>query len=210
MPWDGPSTVCSGLFPDAPLSLIDPFGASFAAFLVLMTAGWLPGLAAQALRYRRAGERQRVQTRWVLLGIGVACAGYALVYLPGVLLPASGEARLLYDLFGVPAFWLLALPIPVGLTVAMLRHHLFDVEVIVSITLVYGILTAVLAGLFEITLVNVQHVLLVFTHVEDSQLAYFLTAMVMASLFEPLKRRIDTLVDRLFFRQDDGEDRTPE
>jgi hypothetical protein len=42
-----------GLFPDAPLSLIDPFGASFAAFLLLMMAGWLTGLAAQAVRYRR-------------------------------------------------------------------------------------------------------------------------------------------------------------
>jgi hypothetical protein len=193
-----------GLFPDAPLSLIDPFGTSFAAFLVLMMAGWLSGLTAQAVRYRRAGARQRAQTWWVLLGVAVACAGYALVYLPGALLPASGEARLLYDLFGVPAFWLLALPIPVGLTVAMLRHHLFDVEVIISITLVYGILTATLAGLFEITLVTVQHVLLVFTHVEDSRLAYFATAMVMASLFEPLKRRIDTLVDRIFFRRDEG------
>jgi hypothetical protein len=193
-----------GLFPGMPLSLIDPFGTSFAAFLVLILAGWLPGLTAQAVRYRRAGARQRAQTRWVLLGVGVACAGYALVYLPGALLPASGEARLLYDLFGVPAFWLLALPIPVGLAVAMLRHHLFDVELIISITLVYGILTATLAGLFEITLVTVQHVLLVFTHVEDSRLAYFATAMVMASLFEPLKRSIDALVDRLFFGQDDG------
>ena len=193
-----------GFFPDASLSLIDPFGASFAAFLVLIVAGWLPGLAAQAVRYRRAGARQRAQTWWVLLGVGVACTGYALVYLPGALLPVSGEIRLLYDLFGVPVFWLLALPIPVGLAVAMLRHHLFDVEVIISITLVYGILTAALAGLFEITLVTVQHVLLVFTHVEDSGLAYFATAMVMASLFEPLKRRIDALVDSIFFRQEEG------
>ncbi len=193
-----------GLFPGAPLSLIDPFGTSFAAFLVLMMAGWLSGLAAQAVRYRRAGVRQRAQTWWVLLGVGVACAGYALVYLQGALLPALGEARLLYDLFGVPAFWLLALPIPVGLAVAMLRHHLFDVEVIISITLVYGILTAILAGLFEITLVTVQHMLLVFTHVEDSRLAYFATAMVMATLFEPLKRRINTLVDSIFLRRDEG------
>ena len=48
-----------GLFPGMPLSLIDPFGTSFAAFLVLILAGWLPGLTAQAVRYRRAGARQR-------------------------------------------------------------------------------------------------------------------------------------------------------
>jgi len=139
-----------------------------------------------------------------LLVVAGACAGYALVYLPGALLPASREARLFYDLFGVPAFWLLALPIPVALAVAMLGHHLFDVELIVSLTLVYGILTATLAGIFEITLVTVQHVLLVFTHMEYSRIAYFATAMVIAVLFEPLKRRIDAFMDRHFFRQDDG------
>jgi hypothetical protein len=200
-----------GLFPASPLSLIDPFGASFGAFLTLMIPGWTLGLVAQTLRYRRAGSRQRAQTRLVLLATGAACVGYALVYLIGAFLPASGEARILYDLFGVPAFWLLALPIPVTLAVAMLRHHLFDVELVVSLTLIYAILTAVLAGVFEITLVTVQHVLLVVTHVEDSRLAYFLTAMVMAALFEPLKRRIDALVERLFFRQDarDGLPRRP-
>jgi hypothetical protein len=186
------------------LGLADPFGASFGAFVILVVSGWALGLVAQAARYRRADSRQRAQTRWVLFAAGGACAGYAVVYLTGALLPASGEARLFYDLFGVPVFWLLALPIPVALAVAMLRHHLFDVEIVVSLALVYGTLTAVLAGVFEVTLVTVQHTLLVLTHVEDSRLAYFLTAMVMAALFEPLKRRIDALVDRLFFRQDEG------
>jgi hypothetical protein len=189
-----------GLFPDSPLSLADPFGASFGAFLILVVSGWTLGLVAQAARYRLAGPRQRAQTRWVLFAAGAACAGYAVVYLTGALLPASGEVRLYYDLFGVPVFWLLALPIPVALAVAMLRHHLFDVELVVSLALVYGTLTAALAGVFEITLVTLQHVLLAFTGVEGSGLAYFATAMVMAILFDPLKRRIDALVDRLFLR----------
>jgi hypothetical protein len=188
-----------GLFPDAPLSLIDPFGASFAAFLILMLVGWTLGLTAQAMRYRRAEPRQRAQTRWVLLAAGGACIGYALVYLPGALLPASGQARLLYDLFGVPAFWLLALPIPIALAVSMLRHHLFEVELLINLTIVYGLLTAILAGVFEVMVVSLQHVLLAFTGVEDSRLAYFLTALAMAAFFEPLKRRIDALVERWFY-----------
>jgi hypothetical protein len=53
-----------------------------------------------------------------------------------------------------------------------------------------------MAGIYEITLVTVQHVLLALTHVEDSQLAYFATAMLMAAVFEPLKRRIDAFVER--------------
>src|SRR5215212_3846322 len=133
-----------GLFPGMPLSLIDPFEASFGAFLFLVVLGWTVGLAAQAVRYRRAGSRQRARTKWVLLVIAGACAGYACVYLPGMLLPASGRAGLIYDLLGVSVFWLLALPIPVALIVAMLRYRLFDVHVLIKRTIVYGSLTAAL------------------------------------------------------------------
>jgi len=87
--------VAWGLFPSMPLSLIDPFEASFGAFLILMLLGWSVGLVAQAVRYRQVDSRQRTQTKWVLLVIAGACAGYASVYLPGVFLPASGRVRLL-------------------------------------------------------------------------------------------------------------------
>jgi len=89
--------------------------------------------------------------------------------------------------------------LPVALGIAILKYRLHEIDLIVNRALVYATLTAVLAGVFEITLVTVQHVLLVFTHVEDSRFAYFATAMVMASLFEPLKRRIDALVERWFY-----------
>jgi hypothetical protein len=136
--------VVWGLFPGMPLSLIDPFEASFGAFLILMLLGWSVGLVAQAVRYRQVDLRQRTQTKWVLLVIAGACAGYASVYLPGVFLPASGQVRILYDLFGVSLFWVLALPIPVALIIAMLRYRLFDVNVLINRTLVYGTLTVAL------------------------------------------------------------------
>jgi hypothetical protein len=90
--------------------------------------------------------------------------------------------------------------LPVALGVAVLRYRLHDVELAVNMALVYGILTALLAGIFELSVVSVQHVVLVLTHVEDSQIAYFATAMLMAATFEPLKRRIDGFVERRFFR----------
>ena len=91
-----------------------------------------------------------------------------------------------------------------ALGIAILRYRLHDIDLIVNRALVYAILTAVLAGVFEITLVTVQHLLLVFTRVEDSGLAYFATAMVMAAMFEPLKRRIDGFVEGFFLLKDDG------
>ena len=92
------------------------------------------------------------------------------------------------------------LGLPVALGVAVLRYRLHDVDLIINLALVYGILTAVLAGIFELGVVSIQHAVLVLAHVEDSQLAYFATAMLMAATFEPLKRRIDARVERRLFR----------
>jgi hypothetical protein len=189
-----------GLFPGMPLSLIDPFEASFGAFLILMLLGWTVGLVAQAVRYRRADPRQRVQTKWVLLVIAGACAGYASVYLPGMFLPALGAARLFYDLFGVPVFWLLALPMPVALIIAMLRHRLFDVNVLINRTLVYGSLTATLILVYIGSVVLLQTLFRGMIG-SESQLAIVASTLAIASLFNPLRRRIQDFVDRRFYRR---------
>ena len=62
---------------------------------------------------------------------------------------------------------------------------------------------AALAGLFELNVVALQHLVLVLVHVEDSQIAYFASALMLAAMFEPLKRRIDAFVERRFFRRND-------
>jgi len=189
-----------GLFPGIPLSLIDPFEASFGAFLLLVLLGWTVGLAAQAVRYRRADSRQRTQTKWVLLVIAGACAGYACVYLPGMFLPDSGRVRLLYDLFGVPVFWLLALPIPVALIVAMFRHRLFDVNVLINRTLVYGSLTAALLVVYVGSVVLLQALFRTLIG-NESQLAIVASTLAIAALFSPLRGRIQGFVDRRFYRK---------
>ncbi len=188
-----------GFSPGMPLSLIDPFEASFGAFLILMVLGWTVGLIAQAVRYRRVGSRQRTQTKWVLLVIAGACAGYASVYLPGVFLSASGQARLLYDLFNVPVFWLLALPIPVALIIAMLRYRLFDVNLLINRTLVYGTLTATLILVYIGSVVLLQTMFRAMIG-SESQLAVVASTLAIASLFNPLRRRIQDFVDRRFYR----------
>jgi hypothetical protein len=189
-----------GLVPGMSLSLIDPFDAPFGAFVILVLLGWSVGLVAQAVRYRRVDSRQRTQTKWVLLVIGGACVAYAGVYLPGVFLPASGHARLLYDLFGVPLFWLLALPIPVALIVAMLKYSLFDVNVLINRTLVYGSLTAALVLLYFGAIVVLQRIFVLLTG-EKSTLAVVASTLLIAALFTPLRRRIQSFIDRRFYRR---------
>jgi hypothetical protein len=193
--------VAWGLFPGMPLSLIDPFEASFGAFLILMLLGWSVGLVAQAVRYGQVDSRQRTQTKWVLLVIAGACAGYASVYLPGVFLPASGRVRLLYDLFGVSLFWLLALPIPVALIIAMLRYSLFDVNVLINRTLVYGTLTVALILVYIGSVVLLQALFRTVIG-SESQLAIVASTLAIAALFVPLRRRVQGFVDRKVLSQE--------
>jgi signal transduction histidine kinase len=188
-----------GVFPGAWFSLIDPFEASFAAFLVLLLLGWGLGLTAQAVRYRRADRWQRTMTKWVVLVIAVACVGYGLVYLTGVLLPASGLARILYDLFALPVFWLLALPIPVACSIAMQRFHLFNVELILQRTLVYGALTTCVVALYALVVGSVGALV----HSANNFLISLFATGLVAALFAPLKDRLQRGINRLLYGERD-------
>lgn len=189
-----------GFFPGMPLTLKNPFEASFGAFLTLMLLGWALGLVAQTIRYRRASPRQRAQTKWVLLVVAGACVAYACVYLPDVFLPASGGMRLLYDLFSVPLFWLLAVPMPIAFVIAMLRYSLFDVDLIINRTLVYTTLTATLVLVYISVVVLLQTVFRTGLG-NDSQLVVVASTLAVAALFNPLRARIQSFIDRRFYRR---------
>ena len=151
-------------------------------------------------RLRGAGGVERQQIKWFAYAAAVAGLGSFFLY---VVSGAVGAPWLFRELdLAVTVAGLAGLPVALG--VAILKYRLHDIDIIINKTLVYGILVAILAGIFEITLVTLQHALLAFTHAEDSGLAYFGTALVMAALFEPLKRRIDALVESRFFRDDGG------
>ena len=160
-----------------------------------MLLGWGLGLVAQALRYRWADQRQRAMTKWVVLVIAGACVGYGGVYLPDTFLPASGAVRALYDLFAVPVFWLLALPIPVALFVAMQRYHLFKADLIINRTIVYSALTACVVGFYVLI---VGYLGTLFRTVDNLLISLLATGLV-AILFTPLRDRLQSAVNRLMY-----------
>ena len=156
------------------------------------------------VRLRQADGVERQQIKWFAYSASVLAVGAIVSW---VISDAVNAWWLRWEVgFVVTVVGLAGLPVALG--IAILKYRLHDIDIIVSRTLVYAILTAVLAGIFEITLVTLQHALLVLTEVEDSKLAYFGTALVMAALFEPLKRRIDALVESLFFQEDDAPEKT--
>ncbi|MDQ3912483.1 MAG: hypothetical protein M3305_12085 [Actinomycetota bacterium] len=143
------------------------------------------------VRFRHAGYVERQQIKWLAYAASLVVLGATLAY--GVY--GATAVRWTWQVgITLLAIGLVGTPIAVGIAIS--RHRLYEIDALIGRTLVYGSLTAAMAGIYEITLVTVQHVLLALTHVEDSQLAYFATAMVMAAVFEPLKRRIDAFVER--------------
>jgi hypothetical protein len=166
---------------------------------VLMFSLTLAAVASVLVRLRRATGVERQQIKWFAYAAAVAAVGAIISYVVSDALDAwwlHWEVGFVGTVIGLAG-------LPVALGVAVAKYRLHDIDLIINLTLVYGILTAVLAGVFELNVVALQHALLVLAHVEDSPLAYFATALVMAALFDPLKRRIDAFVECRFFRRDD-------
>jgi hypothetical protein len=114
--------------------------------------------------------------------------------------PASPGTLLVY-LVGYTFFGYLAiLLIPISIGFAVLRYHLFDIDLIINRTLVYVTLTVILAAFYECTIVVLQHLFRVLTG-QESQVAVVASTLVIAAAFEPLRRRIQDLVDRSFYRR---------
>jgi hypothetical protein len=168
------------------------FGLTILVWSVFLGAG----IYAQAHRYRHvSGPVQRQQTKWVALTLGLLF----LVVLVGIFIPS---------LFGAPDAWLLwALLVelaavflfPASVAVAILRHHLYDIDRLVSRTLTYGLLTVVLGIVYVGAVVLLGQALN--PQGGDSPLAVAASTLLVAALFQPLRRRIQQAVDRRFNRR---------
>jgi hypothetical protein len=109
---------------------------------------------------------------------------------PGTPLPVWAAAS--------SAIWWLSLSaIPVTLTIAILRHRLYNIDVIINRALVYGALTAILAGLYTASISLFQRVFQAATG-QKSDAAIVLTTLVLASAFTPIRTRLQTVVDQRF------------
>ncbi len=119
------------------------------------------------------------------------------------ILPAlarPGMSRVLLQLVGGPIFACAPLLIPLSIMVAILRYRLFDIDVVVNRTLDYGSPTAVLVLVYLGSVVFLQEALRALSR-QESQLAVVASTLLIAAMFSPLRRRIQALVDRRFYRR---------
>jgi hypothetical protein len=172
-------------------------------FNVCIIVLWGSFPVAQLYRYARVSDPiQRQQTKWVVFGIAVAVAGVlATIFTVGAavdLRPDEVGKRML-SLFLMDAF-MLALPISIG--IAVLRSRLFDIDVVINRTLVYGSLTLMLALVYLGGVTATQALFSALTGERKlPQLAVVASTLVIAALFNPLRRRVQAFIDRRFYRR---------
>jgi hypothetical protein len=163
-----------------------------ATLLSLVAAGTTP-----ALRWRRASGHERQQLKWLaymasliaVSGLGVIVTGYSVGWwtYPMALVAIIGIAGFLVGL-------------PMVIAVAIFRYHLYDIDLIIRRTLIYGVLTAALAVVYFGSVVLLQGLLRPLTG-QGSDLAIIASTLAIAALFNPLRRRIQNFIDRRFYRR---------
>jgi hypothetical protein len=169
---------------------------------------WLIALgtivSAQVYRYRWVSTSvQRQQTKWVVCGIATALTGYLGVILAlSFVAPTSTSAGALATLMvGFALMELAMLLIPLSIGIAVLRYRLFDVDVLINRTLVYGALTGTLALAYITCVVLLPVVMRPLTGSEPSQLMTVASTLAIAASFSPLRRRIQAAIDQRFYRR---------
>jgi hypothetical protein len=161
------------------------------ALLVLGNIGMLAavvlGAVSLVVRYRRGDGIERAQIRWIALSGSFVAVAFTVASLQ--LSPFSDRA---WELgFG----FLSCLPIAIGFAVT--RYRLYDIDRLINRTLVYGSLTAILAGIFTAGIGLAQRIFVVTTG-ETSDGAIVATTLVVATLYAPLRKRLEGVVDRRF------------
>jgi hypothetical protein len=182
----------SSLFPHSLLSTLRyPLLNALVSFVL---AGVI--LFLQSYRYTRVSDAtQRQQTKWVVLGLVVALGGYLVFPFVDALFPGG----LLASLLANTAYFVLLLFLPISIAIAILRYRLYEIDLLINRTLVYGSLTATLVALYFVGIVVLQRLFVALTG-EKSTLAVVASTLVIAALFTPLRRRIQSFIDRRFYR----------
>src|SRR5439155_2023323 len=158
---------------------------------------------AQVYRYRRVSTpAQRQQTRWVVYNLAVLILlALGLFVIPQHIFPALGLPGSLFSSLGTIVSDSLLVLIPISFGIAILRYHLYDIDILINRTLVYSTLTVLLATVYEVSVFTLQSLTGGLTLIRGNQLAIVASTLLIGVLFKPLHDRTRAQIDRRFYRR---------
>ena len=203
-------TIAPGDLPGHP-GVRNPFGfeghpaiaQALVSTIALLPVCILASAVSLVWRYRHSGGEVRLQIRWVAFAASFVGLAYGITLVSGFLLApeslSTEEGPLWMSLLQNTVLMSYA-GVPVAVGIAVLRYRLYDIDVLINRTLVYGTLTASLALLYLSCWVALQYVLRELTG-QETRLAVVASTLAIAAMFGPLRRRVQAFVDRRFFRK---------
>ena len=145
-------------------------------------------IASTFLRYRRGGPVVREQLKWLIAAVGLTAACAGLAFVPIAPIGVIGWVATIVSVSFVP----------VAIGIAILRYHLYEIDRIVSRTVSYAVVTLTLAFVFVAVVLGLQAILEPVTR--ENTIAVAASTLIVAALFQPLRRRVKSIVDRRFDR----------
>ena len=158
----------------------------FVVSALIALAVIMSGLLSQIVRFRTGNYVQRQQIKWVIFAMAIWAS-----LIPFLIFP-----------IGIPMSILILgfVPVPVSVVLAIFRYRLYEIDIIINRTLVYGLLSAALLAVYFGSVVVFEVLTRALTG-ERSALATVLATLLIAAIFQPLRRRLQAVIDRAFFRR---------
>src|SRR5215207_1581233 len=199
--------VLLGAFSSGPLSDLGPIrnplgiggladiysAVLYTTFSVLLVAV----ISSVFVRLRRAVGAERQQIKW----FAYAVAANAIAFVVAYVIPGLIETPPWFEWVGFALNNIVIPAIPIAIGIAILRYRLYDIDILINRTLVYGSLTVMLVLVYFGGVTATQALFTAFTGQEEQpQLTIVVSTLVIAALFTPLRRRIQSFIDRSFYR----------
>jgi hypothetical protein len=188
----------------------NPFGIEGADWLAagayvllpLLPLCMLASALSLVLRYRRSGGEERQQIKWIAFAASVVVVLYAIAMIASFTFPEESWTT------AGSVWWLNLLTyavlssfalVPIAVGIAVLKYRLYEIDILINRALVYGSLTATLVALYFGGIVVLQRLFVLLTG-QQSTLVVVASTLAIAALFTPLRRRIQSFIDRRFYR----------
>jgi hypothetical protein len=196
---------------DMPRGIRNPFGLEAAPWVTVAAYTVLPLLplcmfasaVSLVMRYRRSKGEVRQQIKWIAFAASLVALVYLIAMVASFIHPSEAWTTVgsvwWLNLLTIAAL-LSFVTIPIAVGFAVLRYRLYDIDILINRTLVYGSLTAMLVALYFGGIVVLQRVFVILTG-QRSTIAVVVSTLLIAALFNPLRRRIQSFIDRRFYRR---------